>query len=162
VAGGLPESYGCAIMDKDMPIETERDRVIEAVTTLFIETDKRDWAAVQSCFAPEVFFDMSSPGGGPPGMTTPDRIVEGWMNGLKNLQVIHHQAGNFLVHIEGGAATVFCYGITWHYLPNPSKQNTRTSVGTYEFHLVKRGGDWRIDAMAYHEKFGEGNQDLGK
>lgn len=149
-------------MDNEMLIETERDRVIEAVTTLFIETDKRDWAAVQSCFAREVFFDMSSQGGGPPGLTTPDRIVGGWKDGLKNLQAIHHQVGNFLVHITGEAATVFCYGIAFHYLPSPSKQNTRTFVGTYEFHLIKQGGVWRIDTMAYHAKFVEGNQNLGK
>jgi len=149
-------------MEKDMLIETERDRVVEAVTTLFIETDKRDWAAVQSCFAPEVFFDMSSQGGGPPGTTTPGRIVEMWKDGLKNLQAIHHQVGNFLVHIRGESATVFCYGIALHYLPNPSRQNTRTFVGTYEFHLVTRGGVWRIDSMAYHAKFVEGNENLGK
>jgi hypothetical protein len=69
-------------MDKDLLTETERDRVIESVTTLFVETDKRDRAAVQSCFATGVFFDMSSQGGGPPGTTTPDRIVQGWKNGL--------------------------------------------------------------------------------
>jgi len=149
-------------MDKDLLTETERDRVIESVTTLFVETDKRDWSAVQSCFATGVFFDMSSQGGGPPGTTTPDRIVQGWKNGLKNLQAIHHQAGNFLFHISGEAATVFCYGITFHYLPNPSRQNTRTFVGSYEFHLVKQDGVWLIDTMAYHAGFVDGNQNLGK
>jgi hypothetical protein len=149
-------------MDRDVVTETERDRVIEAVTTLFVETDKRDWAAVQSCFAPGVFFDMSSQGGGPPGVTTPDRIVQGWKNGLKNLEAIHHQVGNFLVHINGEAATVFCYGIAFHYLPNPSRQNTRTFVGSYEFHLVKQGGVWLIDTMAYHARFVDGNQNPGK
>lgn len=81
---------------------------------------------------------------------------------MKNLQAIHHQVGNFLVHIRGEAATVFCYGIALHYRPNPSRQNTRTFVGTYEFHLVNQEGGWRIDTMAYHAKFVEGNENPGK
>jgi hypothetical protein len=139
---------------------TERDQVIEAVTTLFVETDKRDWAAVQSCFAGEVFFDMSSLGGAKPASTTPDRIAAGWRDGLKTLKAIHHQVGNFLVHIAGNEATVFCYGTAVHYLPNRTNRNTRTFVGSYEFHLVKIGDSWRIDAMAYHSKFVEGNLSL--
>ncbi len=139
---------------------TERDRVIEAVTTLFVETDKRDWAAVHSCFAGEVFFDMSSLGGERPGVTTPDHIVAGWREGLKALQSVHHQIGNFLVHFTGNEAIVFCYGIAIHYLPNRTNRNTRTFVGSYEFHLVKESGNWRIDAMTYHSRFIEGNTAL--
>jgi hypothetical protein len=38
----------------------EKDRVVDAVTELFMATDRRDWAAVRDVFAPEVLFDLSS------------------------------------------------------------------------------------------------------
>lgn len=139
--------------DSDELIETERDRVIEAVTTVFIEADRRDWAAVQSCFADDVFFDLSASCGGPPGMTTPGRIAQAWTEGTKELKASHHQAGNFLVHIKKDTATVFCYGITFHYLADLPKQDIRTYVGSYEFHLARSEQGWRIDTMVYHPRF---------
>ena len=118
----------------------EKDRVVEIVNRLFINTDNRDWPAVKDLFAPRVLFDMTSLAGGQPASLKPQEIVDGWDKGLKALKAIHHQAGNYLVDIEDGEATVFCYGVAWHYLPNKTERNTRTFVGSYDFHFVKQDG----------------------
>lgn len=145
-------------MDADGLVETERDRVIEAVTLVFVETDRRDWAAVQSGFASSVFFDLSALGGGKPGMTSPQEIARQWKDGLKDLKGVHHQVGNFLVHISGEAATVFCYGITFHSMAGLPSEHVRTFVGSYEIHLVKQQGSWRIDTLVYHSRFVTGEK----
>jgi len=54
--------------------------VEEVVTRLFIETDRRDWAAVKACFAPSVRFDMTSMAGGSPATMSLDEITSGWEN----------------------------------------------------------------------------------
>lgn len=41
-----------------------------------------------------------------------------------------------------------------------SIQNTRTFVGSYNFHLTKAGGSWRIDRFKFNLKFIDGNLNL--
>jgi hypothetical protein len=141
---------------------TDKDRIIETITRLFISTDNRDWLGVKALFAPLVLFDMTSLTGGQPVTTTPQEIVYSWDMGLKPLKAIHHQAGNFLVDVASNEASAFCYGVAWHYLPNKTNNNTRTFVGSYDMHLVKLGGEWKIDRFKFNLKFIDGNPDLEK
>jgi hypothetical protein len=147
-------------MEKELQALIEKDSIIETITMLFIGTDNRDWPMVKGCFAKSVMFDMSSVGSGEPRTLGPQQIVEIWEKGLKPLKAIHHQAANFIVTIKDLKADVFCYGTACHYLPNPSGKNTRTFVGSYDFHLVKEGKFWRIDLIRFSLKFIEGNPDL--
>lgn len=140
----------------------ERERIIETVNRLFIYTDKRDWQKVEALFAPRILFDMTSLAGGQPETTTPRAIVDGWDKGLKALKAVHHQAGNFLVDIKNNEASVFCYGIAMHYLPNRTNRNTRTFVGSYDIHLEKQNEEWKIDRFKFNLKFIDGNTELEK
>lgn len=140
----------------------EKGRVIETVNRLFINTDNRDWPKVKALFAPRVLFDMTSLAGGQPATISPQEIVDGWDKGLKALKAIHHQAGNYLVDAKDNEATAFCYGVAWHYLPNKTGRNTRTFVGSYDFHLIKQDGEWIIDQFKFNLKFIDGNPALEK
>ena len=137
----------------------DRHAVIDTITTLFLATDARDWERVARCFAPVVLFDMSSAGGGPPAALAPTQITSSWDMGLRPIEAIHHQAGNFQVRLDGDEADASCYGVAWHYRHTRSGENTRTFVGSYDFHLVRRG-DWRIDRFRFYLKFIEGNARL--
>ena len=138
----------------------QKEEVREVVTRLFISTDNRDWDAVGRLFAAEVLFDMTSMVGGEPVKLTRQKIVASWEKGLKPLKAIHHQAGNFIVKINQSEATVFCYGIASHYLPNNTNQNTRVFVGSYNFHLIKSGENWQIDQFKFNLKYIDGNPNL--
>lgn len=147
-------------MNDEFKILFEKDLVIEAVNRLFIKTDNKEWPEVKACFADEVLFDMTSLAGGEPATITSQAIVEAWYKGLKELKAIHHQAGNFVVKIKNEEAEVFCYGIASHYLPNKTNQNTRTFVGSYDFHLTKKDSRWRIDKFKFNLKYIDGNPNL--
>ena len=41
-------------------------------------------------------------------------------------------------------------------------QNSRMFVGSYNFHLIKAGTDWKIDIFKYNLKFIDGNLELHK
>ncbi len=138
----------------------DQNDVIAAATRLFVCTDNRDWACVRDVFAPEVQFDMTSLGAPKAEKKTPQEIAGMWDQGLKALTAIHHQAGNFQATIKGNEADLFCYGIAYHYLPNPTNRNTRTFVGSYNFHLVRGDGTWKIDRFKFNLKFIDGNKDL--
>ena len=147
-------------MAEDIGLLVDRANIVDIINTVFIGTDSRRWELVRSCFAPSVLFDMSSMGAGEPRHMTPDEIVAAWESRLKPMQAIHHQVGNYLVTVENGTASAFCYGIAIHYLPNPTQQNTRTFVGSYDFGLEKSGERWRITAFKFTLKYVDGNLQL--
>jgi 3-phenylpropionate/cinnamic acid dioxygenase small subunit len=140
----------------------ERHEITDLITSLFIATDEKDWAGLRACFTDRVLFDMSSLSGSPPAELGADEIVDAWKTALDPIQAIHHQAGNFRVRVAGDEAEAFCYGIAYHYLPNISGKNTRTFVGTYDFHLVRSEDRWRIDRFRFNAKFVDGNLELEK
>lgn len=149
-------------LSEDLRACLARERVVETITGLFVGTDNRDWAVVRECLADKVLLDMSSLGAGAAGTLPAQQIVDAWDEGLRPLQAMHHQAGNFLVNVDGDVAEAFCYGIASHYLPNPSGRNIRTFVGSYEFHLQRDAacGRWRIDRLRFNLKYIDGNPDL--
>jgi len=162
----LVTAIGCAPMNSDalrqqVQLLTDQNDVIAAANRLFICTDSRDWQCVRDVFAPEVLFDMASLAGGQPSRLTPQQIVDSWDQGLKNLTAIHHQAGNYQVTLKGNEADLFCYGIAFHYLPNPSNQNTRTFVGSYNLHLIRTPAGWKLDRFKFNLKYIDGNKNLG-
>ena len=159
VAGCGPARHHDAFHGSLGQLQDQND-VIAAATRLFVCTDNRDWSCVQSVFAPEVLFDMTSLAGGQPEKKTPQQIADMWDQGLKALTAVHHLAGNFQAAVKGSEADLFCYGVAYHFLPNPTNQNTRTFVGSYDFHLVKAEGGWKIDRFKFNLKFIDGNKDL--
>jgi hypothetical protein len=139
----------------------ERPAVEDTIVTLFNKTDAKDWSAVRAAFADQVKFDMTSLAGGQPSVMTPQQITDGWEKGLKDILQIHHQSGNFLVTIDGKSATASCYGVAYHYKPGSKGGNTRTFVGSYDFHLQKSDADvWKIDSFKFNLKFIDGNLKL--
>jgi hypothetical protein len=147
-------------MDARLELLVDKDAIIEVITRLFVSTDERDWQQVKACFADHVIFDMTSLAGGEPATMTPEQIVTGWEAGLRNLVALHHQVGNFLVEVDGDEAETCCYGIASHYLPNPSGRDTRSFVGSYDFHLCRIEARWRIDRFRFNLKYSEGNLEL--
>ncbi len=143
-----------------MNTTTNKDQVIQTVVQLFIHTDNKEWDKVEALFTPSVFFDMQSLSGARPAIMSSKEIVEGWRKGLAPLKAIHHQAGNFLVDMEDDEATVFCYAVAWHFLPNRSGRNTRTFIGSYDIRLLMLHGEWKIDRFRYNLKFIDGNAEL--
>jgi hypothetical protein len=138
----------------------QSNRIIDCINRLFVGTDNRDWDTVKNCFASRVLFDMSSMGAGEAKEIGPDDITAMWDTGLKPLHAIHHQAGNYIVKVDGSEASAFCYGIAIHYLPNKTNNNTRTFVGSYDFSFSKEDDEWKIRQFKFNLKFVDGNREL--
>jgi 3-phenylpropionate/cinnamic acid dioxygenase small subunit len=137
-----------------------KDRIIDTLNRLFIATDERDWAGVEACFADQVVLDMTSLVGGEPLNLTPSEITAAWNENLRPIEAIHHQVGNYRVEPLGDEADVSCYGIATHYRKTVSGNNTRTFVGTYDFHLRRDGDQWRVALFRFNLKYLDGNLKL--
>jgi hypothetical protein len=140
----------------------ERDDILSVVNRVFVKTDARDWAAVRACFAPSVHFDMTSVAGGSPATLTPEPITEAWDAGLRPIEHVHHQTGNFDVSASGDHAAVSCYGIAYHYRKTRSGRNTRLFVGSYDFELRREAAGWKVTLFRFKLKFVDGNLELEK
>jgi len=138
----------------------EKDKIIETINHLFVFTDNRDWQRVRKCFTDNVDFDMTSMGAEKAETLKSTQIIEAWDKGLKPLEAIHHQAGNYKVEMEENTANAFCYGVALHYKKTKSGNNTRTFIGSYNFHLIKIDSHWPIESFRFNLKFVEGNPDL--
>ena len=147
-------------MKDQLEILINKDQIRETIDQLFIATDNREWQKVKQCFTDSVKFDMTSMTGGDPAIIKSDEIINGWEAALKKLEAIHHQAGNYLIEVNNDESTVFCYAIASHYLSTSSGNNTRTFVGSYNFHLMKKDNHWRIDQFKFNLKYSSGNMDL--
>lgn len=146
-----------------MSIETllQKDAILAVANKLFVYTDTRNWQGIlNEVFTTDVYFDMTSLAGGQPAILPATAITAAWDEGLKPIEAIHHQTGNFNVDIDGDKAVVDCYGTAWHYKQTPSGRNTRVFVGTYVLQLVKQPEGWRINGFTFNKKFIDGNVDL--
>jgi hypothetical protein len=147
-------------MQKSSDYLFEKDKITELINNLFIFTDKCDWNNVQKCFAEKVYFDMTSMGAESAVVLSPGQITDMWDDGLKNLEAVHHQTGNLKIDISDEKAVAFCYGTASHFKKTTSGKNTRTFVGSYNFHLTKSNDDWRIDSFKFNLKYVDGNLNL--
>jgi hypothetical protein len=147
-------------MDASLRALLDRQGVIDTLITLFVATDARDWQRVAGCFTPTVLFDMSSAGGGPAASLAATQITSAWELGLRPIESVHHQVGNYQVELRGDEADASCYGLAWHYRATRSGRNTRTFVGSYDVHLVRAPDRWRIDRFRFNLKFMDGNARL--
>ncbi|MCC6459915.1 MAG: nuclear transport factor 2 family protein [Saprospiraceae bacterium] len=138
-----------------------REQIIQVCNRLFIHTDYREWdKLLTEVFAETVLFDMQSMGGGPPALLPANAICEAWEAGFAGLDAVHHLAGNYVVHIQGETAGVFCYANATHFKQSATQGRTRTFVGSYEMHLLRTLAGWRISAFKYNLKYADGNLDL--
>ena len=147
-------------MDDSIRQLVEKDRIIDTINQLFIATDERDWPAVRGCLADNVLLDMTSLAGGGASRLTAEQVAAGWEEGLRPIESVHHQVGNYRVDVQSEQASVFCYGIATHFRRNRSGRNTRVFVGSYNFHLVRVEERWLIDSFRFKLKFLEGNLEL--
>ena len=135
--------------------------ITEVVNRLFIHTDYQEWDKLLSMvFAPEVIFDMSSVGAGEAKTTKAEEICQMWTKGFEGLDGIHHQAGHYLINVDGSVAKVFAYAVASHYKESAVNGKTRSFTGSYEIALILTSAGWRINAFKYNLKFADGNIDL--
>jgi hypothetical protein len=134
---------------------TEHGRVLDVVNHLFIETDNKNWSALEHIFAPKVRFDVTSLAGGKPSTMSGKQIAAAWKKRLDPVKQVHHQTSNYLVKIDtsGKRAKVFCHVTVMHYRPEHEKRSITTFVGSYDLHLVQTKGRWFVDGFKFNKKF---------
>ena len=140
---------------------TSREQIVETVNKLFVYTDNQEWIKLQDqVFTANVEVDMISMGAQKSELVSSREICYRWEKAFEELDAIHHQAGNYIVEIDGDQANVHAYSIASHYKESARKGNIREFIGSYDLHLAKINNDWRIDRFKYNLKYSTGNMTL--
>ncbi|UFH56956.1 nuclear transport factor 2 family protein [Spirosoma sp. KNUC1025] len=133
----------------------------ELVNRLFMYTDARNWQGLQNeVFTENVYLDMESNGGAPPGVVTAKTITDGWQQGFQGVDAVHHQGGHYLITVNADQADVYGYAVAMHYRTAALHGKTRTFVGSYEIKAERTGSGWRINHLKYNLQFADGNASL--
>lgn len=139
----------------------EKIELTELVNKLFMYCDERRWTELcTEVFTPELWFDMSSAGAGEAGTINASDLCKLWDKGFEGLDAIHHQAGHYLITIDGEEADIFAYAIATHYKQSAQKGHIRSFVGSYNLEAVKTMNGWRLDLFRYNLKYVDGNAGL--
>lgn len=115
----------------DLALLTDKSELTELANKLFMYTDARQWQQLlDEVFTEKVWFDMSSAGGGAPAEMFAKDICQTWKEGLSSLDAVHHQAGHYLITVNGDEATIYGYSMATHYKKAAVKGHTRSFVGS--------------------------------
>lgn len=82
----------------------EKEKIIQIISSIFSNTDKRNWQNVQSGMSENVLLDFTSMVGGNPSSQTPQQITNAWAAVLPGFDKTHHQLSNFQGTIKDNIA----------------------------------------------------------
>jgi hypothetical protein len=145
-----------------MPDKQLADKIelIELSNKLFMYVDAQQWGKVlNEVFAENVWFDMTSAGGEAKKLSAED-VCEIWRQGFIGLDAVHHQAGHYLITVNGDNADIYGYAMATHYKKAASKGNSRMFVGSYDLRALKSVKGWRLSQFKYNLKYIDGNISL--
>lgn len=103
---------------------------------------------------------MSSAGGDVPKTLKAKEIGDMWEQGLRDLDAVHHQAGHYLIKVNGDDADIYGYAVATHYRKSALNGNSRAFVGSYDLLAVNTYTDWRLSSFKYNLKYVDGNAKL--
>ncbi|MBO0789190.1 MAG: nuclear transport factor 2 family protein [Actinobacteria bacterium] len=134
---------------------------IQAVTSIFVAADSRDWAVLRSRLADRIRLDWTSLSGGEPAELTGAEVTEAWRTLLSAFDATHHQLGNFLVdEIDAQQARLRFYGTATHVLAVPGQEGRWVLGARYHAALRHADDGWRATELTLTAVWGEGNQNL--
>jgi hypothetical protein len=138
-----------------------KQELAELSNKLFMYTDLRQWPMLlQEVFANDVWFDMSSAGGGEAKFLPAATICDMWKQGFEGLDAVHHQAGHYIITVQNDTADIYAYATASHYKKAATNGQTRIFVGSYDLKAQQTPGGWRITQFKYNLKYIDGNTTL--
>ncbi|MBI9071944.1 MAG: nuclear transport factor 2 family protein [Melioribacteraceae bacterium] len=135
----------------------------KTINNLFIYTDNREWKKLKEVFTEKVFVDYTSITGGESSTIHLEELITSWKSLFSGFDSTHHQIGNILIDIyTETSAHTSCYGMLSHFIKECEGGEIWKVYGSYDFHLVKIEGHWKINRLIFNFKFQEGNTVLPK
>lgn len=132
--------------------------IVNAVASLGILVDSRQWRDLVNLFTPDIRIDYTSLFGGEAEHKAAAHIVDGWAAFLPRFSGTQHMIGIPQITINGDKASVAVPVIGYHFIGNAlNGESTRWVVGGhYNIELQRTGVLWLISALTLKALWQEG------
>lgn len=118
-----------------------RLEIREVAELYFWALDRRDWAALEGCFAPDVRYSLFD---GRVTMRSAQEVVTR-LKGVSRYEATHHAWSNGLIEVDGDAASAVIHAVAYCVLPEAEGHGVRVRGLRYEdVYARSEAGRWRI------------------
>jgi SnoaL-like domain len=131
----------------------DRQEIAELCIRYTFALDTKDWALLESCFAPNPAF--VHPGGRLEGF---DEILGRTSAALTPLDATQHLLGNIHVEVDGDTARSSCYFHAQHVRAGTPGGELYVIAGRYQDTLVRTDVGWRITERVQTYQWRNGNR----
>jgi hypothetical protein len=135
---------------------SDRDQVIEMMVSYGAAIDRRDWTLFRRCFTHDVLAVYEGFG----EFTGYDAVEEFVRPSVEPLDATQHMLTNFLVKLDGDAATFQCYVQAQHIRQDASGGHLFTVGGPYDNGAIRTPDGWRMDRFRFTATWTAGNPDV--
>jgi hypothetical protein len=125
--------------------EPEASKVISVVSSIPLAVDLANYALAESAFAPRIVIDYTSLWGGTPNTMTPADLMAAWRGIVPGFDATWHELSDVRARVNGNAATATAAVDGRHWLGDALWR----PIGTYEWDLERRNGQWKVTRMAF-------------
>lgn len=125
--------------------EPEAAKVISVVSSIPLAVDLAHYALAERAFAPQVVIDYTSLWGGVPSTMTPAELMAAWRAIVPGFDATWHELSEVRARVDGSTATATATVDGRHWLDGALWR----PMGTYEWDLEKRDGQWKVTRMAF-------------
>jgi len=130
--------------------------VIRIADSIDRAVDAQDWRLARSYFADRVTVDFSSLSGQPSATIAADDLIATWAANLRGGKTSLHLRTNHHVVLHGNGATVASNGYAWNRMEGNGDPLWEV-WGTYEHHLTRSEGGWKVDGFIFRMTHERGN-----
>lgn len=131
----------------------DRQEIAELCTCYAAALDTRDWALLESCFAPDPVF--VHPGGRLDGFAA---ILDRTRAALAPLTATQHLLGTMVAEVDGDAARSVCYFQAQHVRAGTPGGETYIIAGRYADTLARTADGWKITERVQDYLWRDGNR----
>jgi SnoaL-like domain len=136
--------------------EPEAAKVISVVSSIPLAVDLANYALAESAFAPRIVIDYTSLWGGTPNTMTPAELMAAWRGIVPGFDATWHELSDVRARVSGNSATATAAVDGRHWLGAALWR----PIGSYEWELEKRNGQWKVTRMVFRMTREIGDRDL--
>ncbi len=131
----------------------DQQEIADLCVRYTIALDTKDWALLESCFAPSPVF--VHPGGRLEGFPA---ILERTIAALTPLTATQHLLGNIVVQVDGDTSRSMCYFQAQHVRAGTPGGETYIIAGSYADTLTRAASGWKITERVQTYIWRDGNR----
>jgi SnoaL-like domain len=133
--------------------------IANAIASLGVLVDHREWAALKELFTEAVDVDYTSLFGGEPEVIHRDQLIGTWEAFLPQFSATEHVIGVPAISVSGNAARARAPVVAWHFTGDALHEKSKKWIvgGHYNIGLESGASGWQISSLKLEAVWQEGS-----